>query len=1106
MTKAYRRIAMGWQTCRKLERKTALIVMLFVVATIWTGPATAQFTTARLSGTVVDSSGAALPGATVSVQQVTTGYKQTATSGPSGEYLFPSLPVGAYELTVQMPNFKAYVQKGIVLTVGQAATQNVTLSVGAVSQQVTVQANSSMVTTQSAAVGQLVNQKSIVALPLNGRETQQLVFLIPGAVNVSSQNCASDCEGGVPPGEQYAKVNGGGANGVYYLLDGVDYNDTYINTNLPFPNPDALQEFNVQTDNMSAAYGDATGGVVNIVTKSGTDQVHGDAFEFLRNYAMDARNYFATSPNPLKQNQFGATIGGPLLKDRLFYFGSYQGTRTNTAQNGQVAFVPTAAERQGDFSDLLPGTQLVDPNTGVPFPNNQLPSLDPVAQYLLQHIPPPNGPGRQLTYNGAPTVQNTNEYLIKADYIFGKHHLSGHYFQMNYSIPTVLPPDSNVLEGNTEDPQDLVLKNISVVDIYTISSNFLLNSYFGYTSQNGNTLSAAPFNIAQAGAMIAQPTNLKPTLNVNVSGNFTVGEQSSTGNWDHGDQSLREVATYVKGSNEIQFGGEWLRIRIPEGNSYQADGNFTFSNSLTGDNVADFVLGAVSSFTQAGGLYLDFTGIDWSAFIQDDWRVGPRFTLSAGLRWDPFIPYKDSEGRVACFVPGAQSVRYPNSPQDLIFGGTDHDPGCPQSSIYNNLSNVGPRIGFASQLTADGKTSLRGGFGVYYEPPNTVMFEDVVGVPPFAPIVNLTDVNFTDPYGSAGVANPFPEEFGPRNPGPTATFPQNISFTQIFSRHFRLPQVMTWNLTLERGFGTSWLVRAAYLGNKGSYLAGTGDQEAGLLQLNPAIYIPGQSTEANTQERRIYPNFGFIDSINSSVDSTYNAFQLSLEKRFTSGFSFLSNFTWSRALNDFGPNGQPGGLATNTCSCGRYFDYGPDAGDVNKVFRISGNYNFPHAPVHGVVDAIVNGWSLSGIANWQTGFPFTVYSDYDNSFSAMGADRADLTVPRVQDAVLSSSRPHSQLINEWFNTSDFAPNAIGTFGNTGKNILRGPRSFNTDLALLKEGNITKRVSFQFRAEFYNAFNNVNFGMPDNGLTDSSFGQITSAADPRILQMGLKTIF
>ncbi len=1109
MKKANGRVARGWQACKEAECKAAFALLLFLAGMIiWTTPAVAQFTTARLSGTVVDTSGAAIPGATVTVEQVATGYKQTAKTGSSGEYLFPSLPIGSYKLSVEMPDFSSYVQNGIVLTVGQTATQNVTLSVGAVTQQVTVQANPSMVTTQSASVGQLINEKSVVGLPLNGREAQQLVFLIPGAVNVSSENCGANCEGGVLPGEQYAKINGGGANGVYYLLDGVDYNDTYINTNLPFPNPDALQEFNVQTDNMSAAYGNATGGVVNIVTKSGTDQIHGDAFEFLRNYAMDARNYFATSPNPLKQNQFGGTIGGPILKDKLFYFGSYQGTRTNTAQNGQIAFVPTAAERQGDFSDLLPGTQLVDPNTGLPFLNNQVPPgrLDSVASYLLQHIPLPNGPGRQLTYNGAPTVQNTNEYLIKADYIVGKHHLSGHYFQLNYTIPIILPPASNVLEGNTEDPQALTLKHISVVDIYTISSNFLLNSYFGYTSENGDTLSPAPFTIADAGSLIAQPTNFKPTLNVNISGNFTIGEQPSTGNWDRGDQSLREVATLIKGSNEIQFGGEWLRVRAPMGNSYQSDGNFTFSNSLSGDNVADFVLGNVSSFTQAGGLYLDFTGIDWSAFVQDDWRVSPRFTVSAGLRWDPFIPYKDSEGRVGCFVPGAQSLRYPNSPAGLIFGGSNHDPECPQSSIYNNLSNLGPRVGFASQLTADGKTSLRGGAGVYYEAPNTVAFEDVVGIPPFAPIVNLTDVDFTDPYGSAGVANPFPAEFGPRNPGPTATFPQDISFTQIFSRHFRLPQILTWNLTLERGIGTSWLVRAAYMGNKGSYLAGTGDQEAGLLQLNPAVYIPGQSTEANTQQRRIYPSFGFINSINSGVDSTYNAFQLSLEKRFTRGFSFLANYTWSRALDDFGPNGQPGGLATNTCSCGRYFDYGPDAGDVNKIFRISGDYSFPRAPFHGVADRLVNGWSITGIANWQTGFPFTVYSDFDNSFSAMGADRADLTVPRVQDAVLSTSRPHSQLINEWFNTSDFAPNAIGTFGNTGKNILRGPRYFDADLALLKNANITRRVSLQFRAEFYNALNNVNFGMPDGGLTDSSFGQITSANEPRILQMALKAIF
>ncbi len=1094
-------LGFGWLT-------TGILSMLLLAVGVWTAPAFAQYTTARLSGLIKDHTGSAVPGATVTVEQVATTYQQTTKTDSSGQYLFPSLPVGSYQLTVEMNGFTTYVQKGIVLSVGQAASQNVSLLVGSVNQQVTVEANASLVTTDDPAVGQLINEKTIEALPLNGREAQQLVFLVPGAVDVSSLNCGANCEGGVLPGEQYAKVNGGGANGVYYLLDGVDYNDTYINTNLPFPSPDALEEFNVQTGNMSAAYGNATGGLVNAVSKSGTDSIHGDVFEFLRNYDMDAKNYFATSPNPLKQNQFGGIIGGPIVKDKLFYFGSYQGTRQNTANFGQIAFVPTAAERAGDFSDLLPGTQLVNPNTGQNYVNNQVPTsqLDPTAQYLLQHIPLPNGPGRQLTYNGAPSVQDTDEYLAKVDYNVGKHHLSAHYFQLNYRIPIILPPTSNVLAGNTEDPQSLMLKNISVVDIYTISPNFLLNSYFGYTSQTGDTLSPAPFTIADAGSLVAQPTNFKPTLNVDVGSDFTIGEQPATGNWDRGDQSLREIATLIKGSNEMQFGGEARRVRTPMGNSYQADGNYSFDNSLSGDNVADFEIGATSSFTQAGGLYLNFTGIDWSAFFQDNWHANSRFTLSAGLRWDPFYPYKDSEGRVGCFVPGAQSVRYPNAPVGLIFGGSNHDAGCPQSSIYSTYSEFGPRLGFAYQATQDGKTSIRGGAGYYYQSPNTVAFEDVVGIPPFAPIVNLTDVNFTNPYGSGGLANPFPAQFGPSDPGKNATFPQDISFTQIFDRNFRPPQVLMWNLTLERGLGANWLIRAAYLGNKGTHLGGTGDQEAGLLELNPAVYIPGQSTENNTQQRRIYPAFGFIDSINSGVNSNYESGQISLEKRLTHGLYFLSNFTWSRSLDDFGPNGEPGELNTNSCSCGRYFDYGPDGGDVNKVFRTSGEYALPSAPFKGLLDKVVNGWNLSANLNWQTGFPFTVFSEEDNSFSGIGADRADLTVPSIKNAVLSTGRSHAALVNEWFNINDFTANQIGTFGDTGKNVLRGPRSFNTDLALLKNVSFDERYGLEFRAEFYNVFNNVNFGAPDAGLTDSSFGQITSANDPRILQMALKLTF
>ena len=391
------------------------------------------------------------------MEQAGTGYKQEVKSGAAGEYLFPSLPVGSYQLTVEMAGFSTYVQKGIGLEVGQAASQNVTLAVGAITQQVTVEGNANQVTTDDAAISQVIDEKSMESMPMNGREAQQLVFLVPGAVDVTSQNCGANCEGGVLPGEQYAKVNGGGSNGVYYLLDGVDYNDMYINTNLPFPSPDALQEFNVQTDNMSATYGNATGGVANVVTKSGTDQIHGDVFEYLRNYAMDASNYFSTTgPDPLKQNQFGGTIGGPILKGKLFYFGSYQGTRQNTAVNGLNSQVPTKDERNGDFSALLPGTVLTNPNPSSPYQfnsNNMInpAAFDPTALYLLNHIPLPNDPQmgpNYLGYNGAPSIQDTDEYLVKIDYNIGKHHLSGHYFQLEFNVPIIIPPTSNILEGN----------------------------------------------------------------------------------------------------------------------------------------------------------------------------------------------------------------------------------------------------------------------------------------------------------------------------------------------------------------------------------------------------------------------------------------------------------------------------------------------------------------------------------------------------------------------------------------------------------------------------------------------------------------------------------
>jgi outer membrane receptor protein involved in Fe transport len=1084
-----------------------------------TMPVWGQFTTARLSGVVSDPSDAVVAGATVAVQDLGTGYTKTTKTEATGQYLFPSLPVGTYQITVSATGYTRYVQKGIVLSVGQAATQDVRLQVGMVEQQVVVTANSTLVTTDSATVGQLIDQKEITGLPLNGRDIQQLVFLAPGTTNVTANYCAANCEGGVFPSEQYAKVNGGGSNGVNYLLDGVDANDTYINTNVPFPNPDAIQEFNLVTGNMSANYGNAIGGVVNVVTKSGTDQVHGDVFEFLQNSALDASDYFSGGlVNPLKQNQFGGSIGGPIIKNRLFYFGSYQGTRFRTANNGQIASVPDAAERTGDFSDLLPGTQLVNPTTGAPYPNNQIP-VSPVATYILNHIPLPNGPNGQLNFNGGPDAQNTDEYLVKVDFNFGKHHLSGHYFQMIYTNPIFIPPSSNLLQLRG-DAEHLVLKNIGIVDIYSISPTFLLSSYFGYNSVNGTTLSSAPFSMADAGVNIAVPQNLGggngPVLNVTVGGDFTL-PGTPYGVWNRGDQSLREVATWMKGKHEVQFGGEFIRIRLPMGNQYQESGVFDFE-SLTGNPLADFELGAVSAFTQGGGLYLNFTGYRESLFVQDNWKATPRLLLSAGLRWDPFFPYTDSEGRVACFVPGAQSQRFPNAPVGMLFGGSNHDPGCPASSIYNNPKNFAPRVGFAYRVTEDGNTSLRGGAGYYYETPNTVAFEDVVGIPPFAPIINLGSspgapwVSVADPYGSQGASNPFPAQFGPINPGPNATFPSSgISFNQIFDRHFRLPMVLAWNLTAEHGFKRDWMLRLAYVGNTGRYLSGTGDQESGLLQLNPAHWDPTLQQEIPT-----YPGYGSIASINSGVNSNYNAAQITLEKRMSHGFSFLTNFTWSKELNDFAPiGGSP--YLTNSCSCGRFFDYGPSDDDLSKVFKISGDYAFPHARLPKGIDQIVNGWGLSGTLTWQSGTPFSIFSGVDNSLSGMLGDRADLAVSSVKQAVLGSGRSHAAEVQEWFNTGAFVVNQIGTFGDTGKNILRGPRYFDVDLVATKDVKITERLALEFRAEFFNAFNNVNFGNPDGNLQDATFGQITGlagasssntygTAQPRIIQFAMKLSF
>jgi Carboxypeptidase regulatory-like domain/TonB dependent receptor len=1089
------RLPLSRRACRTIAVRALWVAILGILAIV---PASAQYTTASLGGTVQDPTGAMVPGAAVTVENEGTALSRTATTQPDGAFLFPALPVGPYKLTVTAKGFTTYVQTGIILSVNQAATQTVILHVGAMAESVTVSANAAVLTTRTATMGQLIDQKQILDLPLDGRQPQELLFLSAGAVNETGVYCLVNCQGGVYPGEQDGNVNGGGPRNVNYQMDGAGHNDTYLNTNLPFPNPDAVQEFNVQNNNLSAQYG-LGGALVNIVTKSGTNQLHGDLFEFLRNGDLNARNFFAPTQDTLKRNQFGGSVGGPIVKDKVFFFGTYQGTRVRSAAQGEIAFVPTAAERTGDFSDIP--TQLVNPNTGAPFPGNQIPTsmFSAPSDYFMKLIPLPNGPDRQVTFAGPSVVQNDDQWMVKSNWIHGKNQLGGSFFWTRFDEPPdVTTSKTNILAADGNGNQ-VTIKTLSLNHTYSYSPTLLFNTWFGWDSQTGGSLSGAPFGFPDAGVQIAAPT--PPELSLSVNGFFSVNT-NHLGDFGRGDWTIHEDVTDQRGAHELHFGGDLVRPRNHLVNTFTMSGSFTFGTQLSGNNLTDFLLGNASEFLQGGGEFKDLTGNLYALYVQDNWKISPKLTINAGVRWDPYWPYTEEKGRVVCYHPGAQSQRFPNAPVGAIYGGPNHDPGCPaQSGTYSNLANFGPRLGFAYKL--DDKTVVRGGGGFYYTPPPINNYNGFVDTAPFGPRFDLKgNASFVNPYASFGITNPFPAEYGPNLPGSDAQFTLPMSIYSVFPIDWHVPELATWNLTVERQMGNNWVARVAYLGNHGSHLS------SGIFsfqELNPAIYMPGTcagvpcSSEDNTQARRINPNFGSIGNNPSGNNSNYNALQLNLEKRFSQGFSLLANYSWSKMMDDYGPYGQTDPFL-------RAIDYGYSTADYTNLIHFSAVWQIPNHGTTALSRGLMNGWELTSLASWNSGFPFEVTSGVDNSFSGVGLDRADFIGTSISQAKLDPGRPHGQLIQEYFNPTVFAPNAIGTFGDSGKNIIRGPGMFSTDFGVIKNTPLTERAQLQFRAEFFNFFNNVNFNPPDNSIADSTVGQITSAGNPRILQFALKLIF
>ena len=1062
--------------------KTALLVL---IALGFLAPSTllAQIVpTATLTGAVTDPSGAIVTSATVQIVNTATQVTKETTVDAQGRFLFSFLQPGPYQLNVLAKGFNTYHQSGITLNVNEPATVNVQIAMNSVSVDVTVNSNAEMIDTESSTLHQIVGEQYLENLPLNGRNAATLVTMAPGVVTSPGEYN----DGYANSGNEVAySVNGAYGDQVSYNLDGAPHEDLISNLNATFPNPDALAEFSVQTNNFDARYGGVGGAVVNIVTKSGTNQIHGALFEYVRNGDLNAINYFATKQDTLKRNQFGGVIGGPILKDKLFYFASFQGTTINNVSEANVAFVPTAAERQGIFPKPVK-----NPATGKPFPNSTIPQnlFNPLSANILPHIPTSSASNGELFYS-LPSVTRNYEGLGKLDYTLGRHQLMASGFFVNY---TSVGWNGNGTLLNYGLGQTQTTSEGKISDTFTVNPS-LVNSFVVDTLVlNSLQTTDAPFSIYDFGSTgVAEPVAKYRETGIAVTGfpGWGTGRSSPPGKWYQEAVDTSDVLNFVHGKSSLFLGAEYdPYLRFDSDTGYEEEPIYRFTGYATGNALADFLLGDVQSFLQTAGKAKYTRGHQFAAFAQEEWHATSKLNLNIGLRWEPFFPYTDPvKGQIGGYIAGTQSTRFPHAPAGLLFAG---DRGFPSGGMYDNLGNFSPRVGAAySVRSGSHPTELRGGAGLFYIQPFMVLWNNFVQNAPFSPSATLNGVNFSNPYGSAGQQDPFPP-FAPINPGPNTTFVTPITY-QYFDPHWHLGYVQSMNVTIEQQISANLLARAAYVGDRGVNLQDNNEQ-------NPAIYGPGATVSNTNNRRRLYPTYASMIEMNNKGWTHYNALQLTLEGRQSHGVSFVANYTHAKATDNQSTDQQLS--LTNPDPFNPNFNNGLSNADVPNAFSFTETAEMPTLNSSARwLRAIAGGWGLSGILTWANGEPFTIISGQDNSRSGVNLDRADLV--QGVSPYLPSNRSRSQELSSYFNTSAFSVNALGTFGNSPRNLLRNVNYFNVDASLQRSFPIGKDIQFKFRVEGFNATNHVHINQPGNNVSaTTTFGRITGAGEPRILQL------
>ena len=1062
----------------------------------------------QIQGTILDANGGAVPGATVEAVQTDSGLHRVVTSGGDGGYSLPSLPVGPYELNVTASGFSAYHQSGILIQVGNDLRIDCKLQVGGVTQTIQVDSEASMVQTEDQAVSQVIDQQRMVDIPLNGRQATQLILLTgaatvaPSGDNVGSKNY---------PSEVTYSVAGSQGTQTEYLMDGADNTDSFSNVNLPFPFPDAIQEFSVQTSGLSAQYGFHPGSVVNIVTRSGGNSFHGTAFEFLRNNSFNATNYFSTK-DTLKRNQFGGTLGGPIVKNKLFFFGGYQGTIVHQQSNNTTYILPTQAVLNGDWT-AFEGTKTLK----APFVGNMIsPGMyNQSALQVLKYLPTATAANGHYLF-GPPNPNTEHQVIGRIDWNkSSKQTIFGRYYITHYSQPGFF--SNNLL--NTSNPQlNDQEQSLTLGHTYSITSD-LVNSLrvAGTRSFITRGQVASLINPGTVGISVATP--VPNYIYMAVSGDFTLScGTCETYQVTTNQENVLDDVFWTKGKHHFAFGGNYIHQHLNLQGTNNANGQFTFNGSFTGDALADFLLGDLYSLYQGNDTGSTFSKNLVAFYGQDSYQLSRRLTINGGVRWESDLPEVETAGRggsfsMSAFTAGQTSKIFPTAPPGLLFAG---DPGIPKGYINNHWDHFEPRVGIAWDPRGLGRESIRASYTLGFSQPILYMEDRFENNAPYGDAITINPPagTLSNPYVAYPGGNPFPQPYPP--PKATAFFPTAGSYF-LFPVNMKPSYTQTWNLTLEKQIGQSWEVSAAYLGNHvvhipsgneynpATYIPGnwTGSGSCGSLAVSPGNGKPCSST-GNTNARRATalanPATGqYYSEVSVMYDgssSVYDGMLLTLQHRFRHYFELLSNYTWSKCITggtdvgDLGGNTfqNPADPGADRSNCGE---------DVRNNFVTSMVARSEVKGGSAFRRGLLGGWQIAPIVSAASGTRVTPTTGTDASLTGVGVDRPN---------VVGDPYVHGQARKFWLNPASFQKNAAGTYGDTKPYSLVGPSYVDFDAAVSRFFPLPETMQLEFRSECFNCLNHPNLLGPTAALNSSLFGQITTADPPRILQLSLKVDF